>query len=260
MPARPSKGDVARQFGGVAAAYATSRAHAGGSDLETLVAMLDLRADMDVLDVATGPGHTAFAVAPAVRSVIATDLAEGMIAQACSLAAERGIANVGFQVADAENLPFPDAIFDVVTCRIAAHHFLEPGRAVAEMARVLRPGGQLAVEDNFVPCDPDLDVFLNTLERLRDPVHVRAMNLDEWMGMLDAAGLAVEEARFDRKTHDVEGWLARTGIDEAARERTRAHLRSASDRARNHYRIVTGEGGPESYTDDKFVVRAIRQA
>jgi len=255
---QPSKRAVAEQFGSVASAYASSASHASGSDLSTLIDMLDLESTMIALDVATGPGHTAFAAGEHVRRVVGTDLAEGMIIQARLLAAERGVQNVEFLVMDAENLEFPDGSFEIVTCRIAAHHFLDPERAVGEMARVLRPGGRLGLEDNIVPEDSSLDSFLNELERLRDPVHVRAHSVAEWREMLAGAGLLLDDLRFDRARHDVEAWLARTGIDESARDRVREHLRAAKPSACKHYLIEFDGDRPVSYTDDKVLLRAVK--
>ena len=107
--------------------------------------------DWQVLDVATGAGHTALAFAPLVERVVASDITDEMLAQAAKLAAARGLTNVETAHAEAGELPFADASFDLVTCRLAAHHFPDPAAFVAAAWRVLKPGGTFALVDNVGP-------------------------------------------------------------------------------------------------------------
>src|SRR4029079_13525729 len=102
-------------------------------------------------------------------------------------------------VMDVEDLAFPDASFDGVTCRIAAHHFHNVDRAIAEIARVLRPGGRFVLEDSMSPHNPVLDRFLNGVETLRDPTHIRSYTEIEWRSLIDAAGLAFQWAATVKK-------------------------------------------------------------
>src|SRR3990170_1872461 len=133
-----TKGLSQERFGKYAANYVTNPIHAGGPDLARLVELVGDKPDWEVLDIATGAGHTALAVAPHVAHVIATDITEGMLATACHFVCAQGARNVTFQLADAEDLPYPSRSFDLVTCSIAAHHFPSPRRFVREVARVLR--------------------------------------------------------------------------------------------------------------------------
>ena len=141
MMSRSEKKATAMQFGRTARAYAHSAGHAAGADLETVVRFLNPDADMRVLDVATGPGHTAMAIAPFVRTVIAADFTVPMLVQTNVLAAERGHTNLFTAATDAERLAFRAHAFDAVTCRIAAHHFHDPMKFLAELRGVLKPGG-----------------------------------------------------------------------------------------------------------------------
>jgi SAM-dependent methyltransferase len=184
---------VRRQFGPVAAAYATSSVHAGGPDLEAMLAAAAIRGDERVLDVAAGAGHTALAFAPQVASVIAVDLTEAMLELGRRLAEEQGISNATFLLGDAEHLPFPDGAFDLVTCRYAAHHFPRPTVAAREWARVLKPEGRLLLVDVVSPDDPTTDTVLNAAEVLRDPSHVRDHTVGQWLAILAGAGFAAEE-------------------------------------------------------------------
>ncbi len=169
MPVR----DVREQFGRHAELYATSAVHARGEDLQVVVRFAEPGKGDVALDVSTGAGHTAMALAPYVARVVATDLTAQMLVVAGRLARERGFRNVVFQEADVRALPFPDGTFHIVTCRTAAHHYPDLLGPVREMARVLRPGGRLVVSDTVSPPDEVADRFLNAVEVLRDPTHVR---------------------------------------------------------------------------------------
>src|SRR5512139_394987 len=125
-------------FGQRAAFYTTSAVHKDKAVLDRLVALAHVQPTDRVLDIATGTGHTAFAFAPHVHEVIATDVTPEMLAEGEKLKVENGIGNVIFQLADVHDLPFDDESFDVVTCRRAAHHFVDIHRALREMLRVLR--------------------------------------------------------------------------------------------------------------------------
>ncbi|MEX2080902.1 MAG: methyltransferase domain-containing protein [Dehalococcoidia bacterium] len=183
-------GTVQQQFGPVAAAYAVSAVHTSGPDLDAAIEAADPQAADLALDIATGAGFTAFALAARCLRVTALDLTPEMLAQARRIAAERGLSNVEFVEGDAEKLPFGDSSFDVVTCRVSAHHFGDVPRFLGEVARVLRPGGRLAVVDTISPEDPALDSFCNAVELLRDPSHGRNYTATEWLRMCGEAGLS----------------------------------------------------------------------
>ena len=141
MTAVDKKAQVQEFFGAHARAYTVSTVHARGASLERLVAQVAPKGHELVLDVATGTGHNALSLAPHVRQVIGLDLTAAMLTEACSLADKRGIDNVRFCRGDSERLPFASQSFDVVTCRVALHHFPDVASAVREMARVCQAGG-----------------------------------------------------------------------------------------------------------------------
>ncbi len=236
------KGRVRESFGAVAGGYVTSATHAHGEDLKRMVELARLRGDERVLDVATGGGHTALAFAPYVREVVASDLTPKMLAAAEEFISGRGAANASFERADAEELPFESAGFDVVTCRIAAHHFPEPRKFVSEAARVLRPGGLFLLDDNVAPEEPDLDEFMNRFEKWRDPNHVRAHRVSEWRGWMEEAGLRVEHAEMHRKLYEFEEWTARIGMPEDERRELERWLLSAGPEFKEFFEIVEAEG------------------
>ena len=172
-----------------AAFYATSAVHKDQAVLDRLVELAHAQPSDWVLDVATGTGHTAFALAPHTRKVIATDITPEMLYEGEKLKAERGIRaqRVEFRLADAHQLPFEDESFDIVTCRRAAHHFTDIGRALREMRRVLRLGSRLVVDDRSVLEDDFADATLNRLDWLHDHSHIREYRPSEWQSMLQAA-------------------------------------------------------------------------
>ena len=175
-----------------AAFYTTSAVHKDKAVLDRLVELACVQSTDRVLDVATGTGHTAFAFAPQVREVIATDVTPEMLVQGGRLKAEGRIINVEFQLADAHDLPFEDESFNVVTCRRAAHHFADIRRALREMRRVLRPGGRLVIDDRSVPEEDSVDATLNRLDWLHDHSHVRQYRPNEWQRMMQEAGCKIE--------------------------------------------------------------------
>jgi ubiquinone/menaquinone biosynthesis C-methylase UbiE len=215
---------VQKKFGEAAADYAASAVHAKGESLARLVALVAPQSSWRVLDVATGAGHTALAFAPHVAKVTASDITDQMLAEAKKLAAERRLGNVRTARAKAEDLPFPDMSFDLVTCRLAAHHFDNPRAFVAEAFRVLMPGGVLAIVDNISPDErimPDLAErqsrelarAYNEYEKLRDPSHGRCLGLTEWTALLGDAGFVVTHSENIDQTIEFGPWTKRMRCD-----------------------------------------------
>ena len=221
------KESVQAHFGPAAAAYAVSRVHARGRDLALMLEALPLRGDERVLDVGCGAGHTAVAFSGLVGEVHALDLTQAMLDQTGVLAGERGIENLRLRRGDAEALPYPDDHFDGVTSRLSAHHYPHPELAVSEIARVLRPGGWLLLSDSVSPEDQHQDSFLNSIERLRDPSHVRNHSIAQWCKFLAAAGIEPEVLGRLEFELEFDDWVARIGTpDESA-----AQIRALFDRA-----------------------------
>lgn len=183
-------GALARQvFGQRAAYYVSSATHTDPQVLARVVSLAAPRSDELAMDIGTGAGHTAFALAPLVGAVLGLDLTPEMLAEAEALRVSRGLANVDWVQAEAHCLPVADGSLDIVTCRRAAHHFADIHLALVEMRRALKPGGRLVIDDRSAPEDPALDALLNELDRLHDHSHVREYQPGEWAAMLERAGL-----------------------------------------------------------------------
>lgn len=221
------KEKVQQQFGQNAAAYRTSTIHAQGSSLARLVELTQPQPHWQVLDIATAAGHTAFTFAPHVAHVIASDLTSEMLEVAAKLGADKGITNVTFRQADAENLPFADEAFDLVTCRIAPHHFPNIDQFLRESARVLRPQGTLAIVDNISPENPIGAAHYNALEKLRDPSHGRCLSVEEWEQAIFAAGFDLHHQEIDRKAMDFADWADRMQVSPENKIRLRVMLLQA---------------------------------
>jgi ubiquinone/menaquinone biosynthesis C-methylase UbiE len=223
---------VKQRFGAHAEQYVSSVHHATGESLDRLLELAAPQPGWRALDIATGGGHMALALAPRVAEVVATDLTPEMLAAAERFIRGKGVSNVSFQLADAMALPFADGEFDLVTCRIAPHHFPDCAQFVRETARVLRPGGVAAVIDNVVPPDIAAARHLNALEKLRDPSHNWAYTAADWLGFFVAAGLAVTSGEIFTKTRDFDYWIDMQGVDAHRRAQVRLLIEQAPAAAR----------------------------
>jgi SAM-dependent methyltransferase len=240
-----------------AAMYATSE-HRGGDDLARLVALASGTGAESALDIATGAGHTAAALAPHVGDVVASDRSEGMLAQTDALVAERGLTNVETTWADAHDLPFDDGTFDIVTCRIAPHHFDDLHVSLCEVKRVLKPGGRYVLEDSMAPDEPGAARFLHEVEVMRDSTHLHTLPAAQWVAAVTRAGLDVAHTEVVRKRRDFEAWLARGDCGDTGADAVRARFGAAPVTAVDALAIERVDGKTVAFTDDKILLVARR--
>ncbi len=227
-PNNDAKAHSQARFSQFADRYVTSETHSAGDDLERLLEVSAPQAHEIALDIATGGGHTALRLAPFVRHMIASDYALTMLNAARAFVAPQA-ANVSYSGADAENLPFAAHSFDLITCRIAAHHFPDIYRFVVECARVLKTGGRLVIQDHLVPHDARDKAYVEAFERLRDPSHVRALDEYEWRGVYLDAGLTVEHAEPLRRPVKLLPWAQRQDNPPEVIERLQVLLAQAPE-------------------------------
>ena len=254
------KKKVREQFGRTAEGYVRNRGFAKGDDLVEATSLLQPTPEDSLLDVACGGGHTALFFAPLVRSVVASDLTMQMLKKAQEYIAEEGkVENVTFREADAEDLPFPAGSFTLLTCRIAAHHFPDVPRALEEFHRVLRRrGGRMVIIDTLLPDDLEIADFYQTMEKMRDPTHVRAYTREEWTRMIETAGFEVGATRIFPKTHEFQEWARRAGLNREGIQRLNRFFIEAPPKVQDYFQIETFAGEVESYTDQKLLLFANR--
>lgn len=235
-----------KQFGRAADAYTQSAVFAEGEDLGWLVEQAGALAHARALDIGTGAGHAAFALAPCARQIIGLDVTPQMVAAARRNARQRGIEHFHATVGNAECLPFPDGSFSLVACRYTGHHFHGPARVVREVARVLQADGRFLVVDNTSPDDPAADRWINTVEALRDPSHVREWSQGEWRQFFAAAGLSFAVTHTWLKMLEFADWVARQQTPPDSVAELRRLFAAAPPRLRetfaidaNHFGLLT---------------------
>lgn len=237
------KARVREYFSRTAENYVSSATHRTGADLPRLIELGEWDEQQRALDVATGGGHTALAVAPHVGSVTVSDLTPRMLETARAFLLSQNVTNAEFVQADAEALPFADASFDRVTCRIAPHHFPDVARFVQEVARVLKPGGLFLLIDNIAPSAPERDTFINTVEKWRDSSHGRCWTLEEWQGFFADAGLQVEQQELFSRTHDYDDWTARSQLAASEKADLERFILEANEDLRRYFAVITRPDG-----------------
>ncbi len=236
------KSTVQSQFGPSADAYATSEVHARGESLDVLLELVRPRPHWHMLDVGTGAGHTALTFAPHVARAVATDITPEMLAKTAELAAARGLVNLEARPADAEALPFADASFDLLTCRLAFHHFPNPRQALAEFARVLKPGGILGFTDNITVPEKQAAAYYNAYEKLRDPSHHWVYPQPRLEAMFQQAGFTILATRRLSKEFEFHAWADRQHVSDENKARLLEMMRHLPESLRPLFAPRWAEG------------------
>jgi ubiquinone/menaquinone biosynthesis C-methylase UbiE/catechol 2,3-dioxygenase-like lactoylglutathione lyase family enzyme len=249
---------VKTQFSRSAESYVTSQIHAKGKDLHKLVDIAKPSSEDTVLDVATGGGHVANALAPLVRKVVAFDLTQEILNVAERFTKENGHHNVDFVQGDAEKMNFPDESFDIITCRIASHHFPHVISFVQEVSRTLKSGGQFLLIDNVAPEDHDLDQFYNEVEKRRDYSHYRAWKKSEWLNMLEEQCFEIDEWHRFPKTFLFEDWSDRMHLSSEEKQGLAAFMLNASHKIKEKFRIKSQNGSVLSFQGESILLKATK--
>jgi ubiquinone/menaquinone biosynthesis C-methylase UbiE len=232
--------DVRASFGPVAANYARAAFHTSSERLREVIELARPQATDLVLDVATGTGNTALALAPLVRRVVGLDLTREMLDEARRVTGERGVMNADWVLGDASHLPFANQAFDLYTVRAAPHHFVDFDAFLKETFRVLKPGCAAA----FVDCAPPAAAreVMHEVEVRRDPSHVRSLTVEEWTQRLGVAGFEVEVAKARELDWDYEDWMKNMAVAPALAAKLAEVIESAEGEARNQLHPERREG------------------
>lgn len=251
---------VREQFSQHAEYYAQSSAHAQGDTLDVILDFADTNGTEKTLDIATGTGFTAFALAPKVSDVVATDLTLEMVVKASELAQEQAIVNIKFSIAAAESLPFHNASFDLVTCRLAPHHFQDVPKFLNEVHRVLKTEGLFCLVDSVSPESKKLIAWQNRVEKLRDDSHVFGYPPSQWDKMIVEAGFEIEETAHTRNAQMSFLWWVRPQKNppEVVQEIRDAFARLSPNEAKEHY-TVEPAGDDFYFSWPMYAVKARKQ-
>jgi SAM-dependent methyltransferase len=247
------------QFGATAEYYVASKSHQAGDDLPRMIELAEPKPTDRLLDIATGGGNVARVFSPHVDEVVASDLTPRMLAAAAASFAKLGLTNVRMAEADAEQLPFEDGTFDIVTCRIAPHHYPHPDRFVSESARVLMPGGRFLLVDSTVP-PGEVGAFWNRFEHMRDPSHVRTLTTEEWSALIRNSGLDLRAVEDYPKRHDFADWVGRADVPGAGIDGLVAAIRAAGEAVNAHARTEWEGDRLVAFTDVKTLFFATKAA
>jgi ubiquinone/menaquinone biosynthesis C-methylase UbiE len=231
------------QFERQSAKYGKSHILANTADVASALADVKVLPGSRALDVATGGGHTAIYLATRGFIVTASDISQAMLDNAKTLAAERGF-SIETRLHEAEKLPYPAASYDLVTCRVAAHHFSDRQSFLAEVTRVLKPGGHFLLIDGTIPDDePIAEEWIHEVEKLRDPSHGRFLSPGGWKQLCSRNQLHVlrcETTPF--KQPDLNWYFDTAGTPAENRKRVLELIQAAPESARRVFRISEEDG------------------
>ena len=238
--------------------YLFSTDHQTGPDLEMIKQVASRQFPAVTVDVATGAGHALRAASPFSGICVAVDLTVEMLQVAREHLTGAGLTNVHFILSTADRLPISDNAVSLLTCRIAPHHFPSVPGFLVEAARVLEPEGRCVIIDSIAPEEAESERFINEIERLRDPSHIRSHTLRQWLDLFEKAGLMTISIELFERTHPFREWAVRTGLDEDEVRTLEKRFQKASPDIREKFKVqLDDEGRVNSYTDEKgiFVVK-----
>jgi ubiquinone/menaquinone biosynthesis C-methylase UbiE len=239
----PSQAAAAQQFQRQSDRYGKSHILADTEDVGMALEGIDVPVGGAALDVATGGGHTALWLARHGWKVTAGDIAPRMLQNAARLCAEAGL-SIETRLFPAEEMPFAAGSFELVTVRVAPHHFSSPVRFVGEVARVLKPGGRFLLIDGSVPDDdPETEEWLHRVEKLRDPSHGRYLSRKAWETLVRGAGLTVQHSRLEPfKQPDLQWYFKTAATPPGNRQEILTAVRRASEHVRTALRLGNEAG------------------
>ncbi len=247
------------QFDASAGRYANSSVHRFGPSLPVVLKLADPDKTDVVLDIATGTGNTALAFAPFVSKVTGVDMSPNMLEQAGTRATSEKILNAEFVEGDAENLPFPDSSFTIVTSRHAPHHFRDVPKFLSEVRRVLKPCGRFIMSDQIVIDRVDQE-WVNTFQRTRDPSHFTQRLVTEWQDLMHQVGLIWVKDQLVPYNLEFDWWVQMSGCTPDQIQTLENMAFEAEQSRRTRLNLEFGANGQISgFTEPMLVVKLEKQ-
>ncbi len=226
-----------QQYQNKSNAYLSSAVHAQGDEFKKMQALIQQNRLKTVLDLGCGGGHVTYQLASYVDEITAYDLSDEMVTTVLHEAQQRQLFQVNGQQGPAEKLPFESERFDAVVSRYSAHHWQSVPQALNEVWRVLKPYGKAVFVDILGHASPLLDTFLQSMETLRDPSHVRNYSLGEWINFAENAGFAIETLDQQQLPLEFRSWVERMQTPLHAVESLRYLQQHTTDQIKNYYQI-----------------------
>ena len=229
--------DAKEQFNNQAKFYSSSETFSGGESLSILTNIISKKRYKYGLDVGTGTGFTAFELSKSCQKVEATDISDGMIDEAKKIVQERGINNINFNICFAEELKYSEKEFDIVTCRTAAHHFLDIKKFCSEVHRVLKDNGELIIVDTITSDQIKLNNWHQEVELIRDKSHIKNLSLIEWKYILKNSNFSFLDIIQSRVTMNLNDWMERSGTTGKDKKILKDKFQNSDEKIKNFFGI-----------------------
>ena len=229
--------DAKEQFNNQAKFYSSSKTFSAGESLDILSNLLNKGKFESGLDIGTGAGFAAFELSKSCEKVEATDISEGMINEAKKIMKERKINNLNFNICSAEELNYRDKEFDIVTCRTAAHHFLDVEKFCSEVHRVLRDEGEFIIVDTITSDQIKLNNWHQEVELIRDKSHIKNLSLIEWKNILKISKFSFLDIIQSRVTMNLNDWMERSGTSNKDKKILKDKFQNSDEKIKSFFGI-----------------------
>lgn len=226
-----------RQYQDKSNNYLHSLIHAQGAEFAKMRQLIVDHQLEQILDLGCGGGHVSYHIAPVAKSVMAYDITPAMTALVETQAHARGFTNIATQVGMAEQLPFADHQFDAIITRYSAHHWQNLRQAMFEMHRVLADHGKVVIVDILGHSNPVMNNFLQTIETIRDPSHVKDYSLAEWVSVAELTGFNIETVEKQTLPLNFDSWVTRMNTPNNSIQVIRDLQKNCASDVKSHFQI-----------------------
>ena len=229
--------DAKEQFNNQAKFYSSSKTFSTGESLDILSNLFNKKKFKSGLDIGTGAGFAAFELSKSCEKVEATDISEGKINEAKKIMKERKIDNLNFNICPAEELKYSDKEFDIVTCRTAAHHFLDVEKFCSEVHRVLKDEGEFIIVDTITSDQIKLNNWHQEVELIRDKSHIKNLSLIEWKSILKISKFSFLDIIQSRVTMNLNDWMERSGTSDKDKKILKDKFQNSNEKIKRFFGI-----------------------